>query len=321
MIDPETDPPVSASGAAGTCSFGPNDPPYAELRWARRQGLPEHGYDLIPGVPSRLDRHVTRLIAPNPGVMTGPGTNTYLVGERQLALIDPGPDDPRHLDAILAAGAGRIRWILCTHTHFDHSSAAATLQRLTGAQLVGMPAPATAHDGQLELDLILTDGATLDVDGLALRALHTPGHSSNHLCFLLEGSRMLFTGDHIMQGSTVVIWPPDGNMRAYLHSLVRLLEVRLEILAPGHGYLIGAPHDAAKRLIRHRLAREGKVREALLAFPSGAPLEALLPSVYDDVDPTLHTVAARSLQAHLEKMLEDGEARLVDGCYVRKTAS
>ncbi|HVW70816.1 MAG TPA: MBL fold metallo-hydrolase [Steroidobacteraceae bacterium] len=319
MTDLETDLPLSASGSAGDRSFGPEEAPYAELRWTRRHGIAAHGYDLVPGVPRQLDPCVTRLIAPNPGVMTGPGTNTYLVGKRQLALIDPGPEDARHVQAILAAGAGRIRWILCTHTHLDHASAAATIKRMTGAQLAGLSAPDTVHDGKLSLDRVLMDGDTVDLDGLALRAIHTPGHASNHFCFLLEETRMLFTGDHIMQGSTVVIWPPDGNMRAYLQSLTRLLELPLDILAPGHGYLIGQPHEVARRLIRHRLSREGKVRLALPAH-GGATLETLLPHVYDDVAAMLHPIAARSLQAHLDKMIEDGEVLCTDGRYGRKIA-
>jgi glyoxylase-like metal-dependent hydrolase (beta-lactamase superfamily II) len=275
-------------------------------------------------VAGKLDRYVTRLVAPNPGVMTGPGTNTYLVGEQELAVIDPGPDDAAHVRAILAAGAGRIRWILCTHTHLDHAAAAATLKKATGAKTAAMaqagtPAPGAEHNVRSVLDRPLADGDTIDLDGCSLRALHTPGHASNHLCFLLLQTGMLFTGDHVMQGSTVVIGPPDGNMRSYLQSLRRLLELELAVLAPGHGYLIHDPHAEAARLIEHRLRRESKVREALLEAGGIAPLVTLLPRVYDDVPPTLHPLAAKSLQAHLDKLVEDGDVRYVGGSYASVT--
>jgi glyoxylase-like metal-dependent hydrolase (beta-lactamase superfamily II) len=305
----------------------PGDAAYAEAHWVDRHGGgDEPRYDLLPGVPRKLDRYVTRLIAPNPGVMTGPGTNTYLVGERELAVIDPGPEDAAHVRGILAAGAGRIRWILCSHTHLDHASATLTLQKATGARIAAMaPAPPTAstgaaagageHNMRLVLDRALADGDSLELDGVTLRAVFTPGHASNHLCFLLTETGMLFSGDHIMQGSTVVIAPPDGNMRDYLQSLRRLLRLDIAVLAPGHGYLIGHPHAEAERLIQHRLARESKVRQALLDSGAAATLESLLPRVYNDVSPALHPIALRSLQAHLEKLVEDGEVTCDAGRY------
>jgi glyoxylase-like metal-dependent hydrolase (beta-lactamase superfamily II) len=282
--------------------------------------------DLSPRAPGKLDRYVTRLVAPNAGVMTGPGTNTYLVGERELAVIDPGPEDAAHVQAILDAGAGRIRWILCSHTHLDHASSAATLKKATGAKIAamapartGQPPPGGEHDVKLVLDQALTDGDAIELDNFSLRAIHTPGHASNHLCFLLPETGMLFTGDHVMQGSTVVIGPPDGNMRAYLKSLRRLLELEIAVLAPGHGYLIHDPHAEAERLIEHRLGRESKVRQALHEAGGSAALATLLPRVYSDVSPTLHPIAAKSLQAHLEKLVEDGEVQYVGGSYTRVT--
>jgi len=312
--DPPPDRRISASGTAGPKVFRHGDPPYAELCWVGRQDGGAPGYDLLPGVPRKLDSHVTRIIAPNPGVMTGPGTNTYLVGERELAVIDPGPADAAHIRAILEAGAGRIRWILCSHSHLDHAPAAAALKEATGATIAAMPDPASAHESQV-LDRALADGDPVRLDGTSLRVLFTPGHASNHLCFLLEQTGMLFTGDHIMQGSTVVISPPDGNMRAYLQSLRRLLALEMDILAPGHGYLIGDPHAEAQRLIRHRLARESKVRQVLREAGGAATLDALLPHVYDDVAKVLHPIAARSLQAHLQKLVEDGEVVESAGLY------
>jgi glyoxylase-like metal-dependent hydrolase (beta-lactamase superfamily II) len=263
--------------------------------------------DLTPGIARRLDRYVTRIVAPNPGVMTGPGTNTYLVGEQALAVVDPGPEDASHVRAILAAAAGRIRWILCSHTHLDHAAAAMALSKATGAPIAAMASPRTDHDSAAVLDRSLQDGDTIELDGTSIRTVWTPGHASNQVCFLLENSGMLFTGDHIMQGSTVVIWPPDGNMAAYLHSLRRLLSLDIAVLAPGHGYLIRDPVVAVERLIQHRLARENKVRQGLLEAGGETTLEALLPAVYDDVSPSLYPLAARSLQAHLEKLIEDRE--------------
>jgi glyoxylase-like metal-dependent hydrolase (beta-lactamase superfamily II) len=265
--------------------------------------------DLLPGIPQRLDGEVTRLVAPNAGMMTGAGTNTYLVGTREVVVVDPGPDDESHVQAILSAGAGRIRWIACTHTHFDHAPAAARLKALTGATVAAMSAPLTDHDCRLDPDRNLAPDDLIQCEGVSLRAVHTPGHASNHVCFLLSSNGMLFTGDHIMQGSTVVIWPPDGNMRAYLESLRRLLELDIRVLAPGHGYLIESPQAEIERLIQHRLRREDKVRQAVLQAGEPATINMLLPRAYDDVPKVLHQMAALSLRAHLDKLVEDGELR------------
>jgi glyoxylase-like metal-dependent hydrolase (beta-lactamase superfamily II) len=272
-------------------------------------------HELSPGVPHRLSDQVVRIVAPNGGPMTGAGTNTYLVGTDELMVIDPGPDDESHVQAILSAGEGRIRWILCTHTHEDHSPAAGRLKAVTGARVGGMASPRTDHDSELDIDRLLGDGDTVQCAGTTLSAVHTPGHASNHLCFLLAAAGMLFTGDHIMQGSTVVIWPPDGNMRAYLDSLRRLFSLELRSLAPGHGTLIPEPHAELDRLIRHRMRREEKVKSSVLQAGMGVTVRALLPFAYDDVPETLYGMAALSLRAHLEKLVEDGEMRCVDGVY------
>jgi glyoxylase-like metal-dependent hydrolase (beta-lactamase superfamily II) len=271
--------------------------------------------DLQPGIPQRLDSEVTRIVAPNAGMMTGAGTNTYLVGTREVIVVDPGPDDESHVQAISNAGAGRITWILCTHTHFDHAPAAARLKALTGAKIAAMSAPLTDHDCRLDPDRSLAPDDLIQCDGMFLRAVHTPGHASNHVCFLLSSNGMLFTGDHIMQGSTVVIWPPDGNMRAYLDSLRRLLALDIRVLAPGHGYLIESPHAEVERLIQHRLRREDKVRQAVLRAGEPATIEMLLPRAYDDVPKVLHEMAALSLRAHLDKLTEDGEIGCSDARY------
>jgi glyoxylase-like metal-dependent hydrolase (beta-lactamase superfamily II)/8-oxo-dGTP pyrophosphatase MutT (NUDIX family) len=296
------------------------DPPYFEIHWSDPEEKGTTCFVIQPGVPKRLDAHVTRLTAPNPGAMTGPGTNTYLVGRiedgGELAVIDPGPAIDAHIAKILEAGAGRIRWILTTHTHMDHSPAAAALKAATGAQVLGRPAPrGGSQDQAYAADRVPADGERLALGGVHLRALHTPGHASNHLCYLLEETKMLFTGDHVMQGSTVVINPPDGDMRAYLASLEKLLAVDIAIIAPGHGYLIGAPHKEVRRLIAHRLAREAKVTAAL-GRRGAATLDELLPDVYDDVSPRLYPVAARSLSAHLDKLVAEGRARQAAGRYI-----
>lgn len=272
-------------------------------------------FELVPGVPQALDASVTRIIAPNAGVMTGPGTNTYLVGTGELIVIDPGPDDESHLQAILATAAGPIRWILCTHTHMDHAPGAARLKQLSGAAVAAMRPPQTGHDFPLVVDRVLSDGDLVDLGDVKVRALHTPGHASNHMCYLLTRNRMLFTGDHIMQGSTVVIWPPDGNMRAYIESLRNLLAVDLAVLAPGHGHLIEHPYEELNRLIAHRLKREDKVRQAVLQAGTSVTLETLLPSAYDDVSKSLYQWAAMSLQAHLDKLVADGELHYESGRY------
>ena len=302
--------PCIAQGRDGERIFRLGDAPYHEIHWSDPEETTRSTYDLIPGVPKRLDRHVTRIVAPNPSIMTGPGTNTYLVGEDALAVIDPGPLVDEHVRTVLAAADGRLRWIVCTHTHRDHSPAAAALKAATGAQLIGRPAPAgERQDATFVPDRVPDDGERLALDAsVVLQALHTPGHASNHLCYLLEATRMLFTGDHVMQGSTVIINPPDGDMRAYLASLEMLLALDIAILAPGHGYLIGLPQREFRRLIAHRLAREDKVRAALESA-GPATVDELVPTVYADVDADRHRAAARSLLAHLDKLVADGAVR------------
>ncbi|MGH8669130.1 MAG: MBL fold metallo-hydrolase [Burkholderiales bacterium] len=294
-----------AQGKDGARVFRRGDPQYFEIHWSDPEETGQTSYDLAPGVPKRLDRFVTRLIAPNPGMMTGPGTNTYLVGGDELAVIDPGPALDSHIERILAFP--NIKWILCTHTHLDHSPAAAAVKAATGAKVLGRPAP-KGQDATFVPDEVLEHGQRVVLGGVAFKAIHTPGHASNHLCYLLEDTRMLFTGDHVMQGSTVVINPPDGNMRAYLASLEMLLAEDLAVLAPGHGYLIGEPRHEMRRLLQHRMKREGKVIHALETLGE-ASVEQLVPLAYDDVPARLHGWAARSLTAHLHKLVADGTAR------------
>jgi glyoxylase-like metal-dependent hydrolase (beta-lactamase superfamily II) len=251
-------------------------------------------------------------------VMTGPGTNAYLIGEAEgddgLALIDPGPDLDTHRDVLLAAAGKRLRWIFCTHTHRDHSPLASTLKAATGAHLLGHGV--TPGDGRQDEtfrpDRVLRDGDVVDCGKFRLRAVHTPGHASNHLCYLLEDRGLLFTGDHVMQGSTVVISPPDGDMQAYLDSLRRLLDLPVTHFAPGHGHVITTPGDEVRRLVAHRMKREDKVRAALrIAGP--APLDVLVTHAYDDVPARIHPVAMRSLHASLIRLERLGAAVCTDG--------
>lgn len=252
---------------------------------------------------------VRRIVAPNPGVFTGPGTNTYLVGIDEVVVIDPGPDldeDTSHLDAIVGCGSGRIRWIVCTHTHPDHSPATAALKERTGAEVLAF----TSTDN-LTVDREIGDGFQLEGTEFRLTALHTPGHASNHLCYLLEGEQLLFSGDHIMEGSTVVIGPPDGDMAVYLQQLERLKTVRIRAIAPGHGEVITEPIAKIDEYIVHRLGREAKVVDALRAAGT-ATIDHLLPTVYDDVPQERHWIAKSSLWAHLRKLGDEGSATSTD---------
>jgi glyoxylase-like metal-dependent hydrolase (beta-lactamase superfamily II) len=264
---------------------------------------------LASGQLDEIASGVRRLVARNPGVMTGPGTNTYLVGVERQVVIDPGPDDPVHIERILAETGGRIEAVLATHTHPDHSPAVAALAKLTGAATMGRAAPAHGRQDQTFAPTrTLNDGDTVRTDTLVLRAVHTPGHASNHVCYLLEAQGMLFSGDHLMQGSTVVIGPPDGNMKQYLESLARLQRAGVKRIAPGHGLVIEDAQAEIARVIAHRLQREAKVVERLRRA-GRASVDSLVASVYDDVDPRLHPIAKSSLLAHLIKLEEDGRVQ------------
>jgi glyoxylase-like metal-dependent hydrolase (beta-lactamase superfamily II) len=261
----------------------------------------------------RLGATVRRLVAPNPGPMTGPGTNTYLIGGRDVTVLDPGPDDPRHAAAILRATAGAISCIVVTHTHRDHSPLAARLARETGAAVIGLAAP---QDGRQDDSFVPTrepaDGERLQLGGCELLALHTPGHASNCVCYLLSAERLLFTGDHVLQGVSPVILPPDGDMQQYLASLDKLAAYDFDRIAPGHGDVVMEPKAALRALTAHRLAREAKVLRALQRAGATSP-EALTALVYDDVGTDLHAWAQCTLLAHLIKLERDGRVALRNG--------
>ncbi len=263
-----------------------------------------------PGIPVALSSRARRLVAPNPGMMTGPGTNTYLLGRERVAVLDPGPLIDSHVEAILAAApARRIRWIVATHTHPDHSPAWLPLHEATGAEVIGAPPwDDKFQDDSFQPSRPVRHGDMLRAGEFSLRALHTPGHVGNHYCYLLEEEGMLFTGDHIMQGSTVVIVPPSGDMGAYIESLRMLLDYPLASLAPGHGGVIDDPAGAVRWLVAHRHERERKVLAGLRAL--GEPsLDELVAVVYDDVDAERHEMAKLSLSAHLIKLRGEGRAR------------
>ncbi|MHB8669175.1 MAG: MBL fold metallo-hydrolase [Acidimicrobiales bacterium] len=261
---------------------------------------------LVTGKAEAIAPLVLRVLAPNPGMMTGPGTNTYLVGGKELAVIDPGPEDASHLDALVESGGGRIRWILVTHTHPDHSPGAAALAARTGAQLLGFD----ARDG-FAPDVAIGEGHRLETSEFGLRAVHTPGHASNHLCYLLEGACLLFSGDHVMGGSTVVISPPDGDMALYMASLERLLHLGLSAIAPGHGSVIEDPEPAVSQYLSHRRAREAAVLAHLELGP--ATIGEIVAKLYVDVAAELHPVARCSIWAHLRKLASEGLVALEGG--------
>ncbi len=257
------------------------------------------------GRPVELGPGVIRLTAPNPGIMTGPGTNTYIVGGagHHSVVIDPGPAMETHLDAILSS-VREVGSIVVTHTHIDHAPGAASLSQRTGAPVLGFAPSAGFHP-----DSLLKDGDVLSVGSLHLRAIHTPGHASDHLCYLLEEHGMLFSGDHVMQGSTVVIAPPDGDMGAYMASLQKIADLAppLTAIAPGHGLVINDPLAAIGDYIRHRQMREAAILAVLQSRPSMS-VDDIVPTVYTDVNQALHPIARMSVWAHLRKLAGEGYA-------------
>ena len=260
------------------------------------------------GVPFRLNSRVRRIVAPNPGVMTGAGTNTYLLGDEEVAVLDPGPAIPEHIDAILGAAGERIRWIVCTHTHPDHSPAWQAVAEATGAEVIGAsPADDMFQDDTFKPARDLQHDDLLATAEFTLRAVHTPGHVSNHFCYFLEEEQMLFAGDHIMNGSTVVIIPPSGDMKAYIESLQLLLRYPLKLIAPGHGEVMEDSRSVVEWLVNHRLKRESKVINSLQHL-GRTQLDELVKVVYDDVDTSLHKMAKLSLSAHLIKLRQENRA-------------
>jgi glyoxylase-like metal-dependent hydrolase (beta-lactamase superfamily II)/8-oxo-dGTP pyrophosphatase MutT (NUDIX family) len=287
---------------------------FGELALVSPDGQLVHHLDWRAGQPVPLLKNVTRVTAPNPGVMTGPGTNSYLVGDPQTGYIaiDPGPDDPEHIDRLWRAAGGDVRFIVCTHSHPDHSPGAKPLQALCAKKppILGIASKPTARaSSQFTPDREIADGEEVFVEGggvrHTLRAVHTPGHAANHTCLVLVEDGLLFSGDHVLNGSTTVIDPPDGDMSAYLESLDKLSAAcahdAIEFILPAHGYVLGFAPLAIAHLKSHRLQREAKIVAAMRAKPAGS-MQDWVELAYDDVPPRMWPVAQRSLLAHVQRI-------------------
>ncbi len=304
--------------AGAEARYMEHEAPYGELALTCPDGQIVHSLDWQTEAPVALLKNVMRLTAPNPGVMTGPGTNSYLVGDAKggYIVIDPGPADHDHLVRLYQAAGGDIRMIVCTHSHPDHSPGAKPLQALCSSPppILGLPSAPTARaassftpDRALqhqELLALAGEGPDGEITH-TLQVIYTPGHAANHLCLVLVEDGILFSGDHILNGSTTVVDPPDGNMTAYLDSLDVLSaacdEHGIEFIAPAHGYVIGEAKTAIAQLKAHRLKREAKIAAVMQAMPSGT-LDDWVPLAYDDVDARIWPVAKRSLQAHVDRL-------------------
>jgi recombination protein RecT len=291
--------------------FTEDEMQFGELELVSPDGQVVHSLDWRHDEPVALRRNLHRLTAPNPGMMTGPGTNTYIVGEPgDYLVIDPGPASDEHVARIAAFVGDGLRTIVCTHSHPDHSPGAPLLRAAVGRDvpILGLPSgPGARANSHFVPDRALADGERLRAGDSTLRVVHTPGHAANHLCLVLEEDRLLFSGDHVLNGSTTVVDPPDGDMHAYIASLRRLAQEPVDFILPAHGHVLGRAVRAIERLIAHRLGREAKVHAVLQRVGPGT-LDDLVPAAYDDVKPTLFPVAKRSLLAHLQKLEIDGRA-------------
>jgi glyoxylase-like metal-dependent hydrolase (beta-lactamase superfamily II) len=306
--------------AGNEARYMEHEPPFGELALVSPDGQIQHHLDWQTDQAVPLLKNLQRLTAPNPGVMTGPGTNSYLVGDPNTGYIaiDPGPADDEHLQRLWRAAGGQIKAIVCTHSHPDHSPGAAPLQALCTNKppILGLASKPTARaNSRFTPERELADGEKLVLQAIGvegaithtLRVVHTPGHAANHLCLVLEEDGLLFSGDHVLNGSTTVIDPPDGHMGDYLDSLDKLAAAceagGIEFILPAHGHVLGFAHQAITHLKAHRLKREAKIAAAMQALPHGS-LQEWVEKAYDDVPPRLWPVAARSLQAHVDHIRE-----------------
>jgi glyoxylase-like metal-dependent hydrolase (beta-lactamase superfamily II)/8-oxo-dGTP pyrophosphatase MutT (NUDIX family) len=300
--------------AGSEARYMEHEMPYGELALVSPDGQIVHHLDWQTGRPVALLRNVQRLTAPNAGVMTGPGTNSYLVGDPASGYIaiDPGPADAEHIERLWRAAGGDIRLIVCTHSHADHAPGAKPLQALCAGRppILGLPSAPTARSASHFVpDRALQDQEHLVLQGQGLRhtlkVIFTPGHAANHLCLVLLEDGLLFSGDHILNGSTTVVDPPDGDMSAYLDSLDLLSAAcdahGIGFILPAHGHVLGHARQAIAHLKAHRLKREAKIIAAMQARPGGT-LDEWVELAYDDVPPRMWPVAARSLLAHVERI-------------------
>ena len=299
-----------------------HEAPFGELKLVCPDGQLLHPLDWYTRQPVPLLKNVLRLTAPNPGFMTGPGTNSYLVGDAATGYvaIDPGPADHEHLARLHAAAGGDIRMIVCTHSHPDHSPGAKPLQALCEAggrhapPICGLPSQPTARaDSHFIPDRVLQNQELLMLAPNelepemvhTLKVIHTPGHAANHLCLVLVEDGLLFSGDHILNGSTTIVSPPDGDMTDYLGSLDALsaacAEHDVQFILPAHGYVLGEASAAIAQLKTHRLKREAKVRAVMQIIPDGT-LDDWVPLAYDDVDARIWPIDKRSLQEHVDRL-------------------
>lgn len=282
-----------------------------------------------PGELVRLSPLVRRMAAGNAGPMTFTGTCTYVVGKGKVAVIDPGPGRPDHIEALLTALHGEtITTIFVTHTHRDHSPGAHTLKTATGAKIIGCPPhdfsrqsaghqASAVNDSAYAPDVILRDGDVIEAENFSLVCVETPGHAMNHQAFALPEESALFSGDHVMAWSTSVVVPPDGAMRHYMASLSKLLGREDKIYWPGHGGPVTAPHAYVRALIQHRRVREKSILSRIKAGDSTVPL--IVANVYKGLDPALTNAAALSVLAHLEDLVERGLVR-AEGAEARGAA-
>ena len=306
--------------AGNEARYMEHEAPFGELALVSPDGQIQHHLDWQTDQAVALLKNVQRLTAPNPGVMTGPGTNSYLVGDPDTGYIaiDPGPADNEHLQRLWRAAGGQIKAIVCTHSHPDHSPGAAPLQALCTHKppILGLASKPTARaNSHFSPERELADGEKLVLQGIGvggeithtLRVVHTPGHAANHICLVLEEDGLLFSGDHVLNGSTTVIDPPDGHMGDYLDSLDKLAAAcetgGIDFILPAHGHVLGFAHQAITHLKAHRLKREAKIATAMQALPQGS-LQEWVEKAYDDVPSRLWPVAARSLQAHVDHIRE-----------------
>ncbi len=274
-------------------------------------------------MPYAVEGRIVRVTAPNPGPFTFHGTNTYLIGHEQLAVIDPGPESEAHFQALLAAIAGRpVSHIFVTHTHRDHSPLAARLVEHTGAICLaeGPHRYTKGHavgegnvlDASADLDFVphrtVKHDELIDCGEFQIRAIATPGHAENHMAFALEGDGLLFSGDHVMAWATTIVAPPDGSMESYLNSLALLAKRHDRVFLPGHGGPVQNPQRHSRALKAHRIQRETAIFNRVLA--GDANVASIVASVYQSTDKRLHGAAAMTALAHLERLAQHGKIRM-----------